>query len=206
MPVRYTSAVDLQPPAELDPARVDQRVILDRVPWAQYDSLVKWRGERASPRLSFNRGRLEIMSPSRWHDRLGRRIALLVQVYADHRGIVADASGSWTIRAEPKVGAEPDESFVFRDDLDATHPDLAIEVNWSRGGLNKLEIYRTLGVPEVWIWEDGAIHIFGLQSDGYTEASESRFLPGIDLIQLIRHLDATTSSAAMKAYREELRG
>jgi hypothetical protein len=35
-------------------------------------------------------------------------------------------------------------------------PDLAIELTWTWGGLDKLEIYSKLGVPEVWYWDAGS--------------------------------------------------
>lgn len=54
-------------------------------------------------------------------------------------------------------GAEPDECYVFGEDPDPERPDLAIEVIWISGGMNKLEIYRALGVAEVWHWRRGRI-------------------------------------------------
>ncbi len=203
---RYTSGVDLQPPTESDLSRVDHRVILERVPWAQYESLVKWRGEKAVPRLSFDGERLEIMSPSRHHERLAARLPRLVEVYALHHGILFDTTGSWTLMSKPNVGAEPDASFLFRDDPDATRPDLVIEVNWTRGGVDKLRIYQALAVREVWFWEGGEIRIFALRDGEYEETSSSQFVPRLDFDQLIRHLDARTTSEAMNAYRTELEG
>ncbi|MEG4506483.1 Uma2 family endonuclease [Microcoleus sp. F6_B4] len=34
-------------------------------------------------------------------------------------------------------------------------PDLAIEVVFTSGGIDKLQLYKRLGIPEVWFWEDG---------------------------------------------------
>jgi hypothetical protein len=43
-------------------------------------------------------------------------------------------------------GVEPDECYVLGDVAEPARPDLAIEVVWSSGGINELEIYRKLGV------------------------------------------------------------
>jgi len=66
--------------------------------------------------------------------------------------------GSWTLQDRAAdAGAEPDECYVFGDRPDAERPDLAVEVLWTHGGLNKLEIYRRLGVREIWVWAHARI-------------------------------------------------
>jgi Uma2 family endonuclease len=83
---------------------------------------------------------------------------------------------------------------------------LAIEVIWTSGGLDKLEIYRGLGVREVWIWQNDAITIFGLHGDRYDRRERSEVLPQVD-IDLIRSLlDAPTQAAAVRELRSRLRG
>ena len=82
--------------------------------------------------------------------------------------------------------------------------DLAIEVVWTSGGVDKLDLYRKLGVREVWFWERGAITPFVLRGDQYAEASASEVLPGIRLGQLAGFLDRPTTSDAMRAYRAAL--
>jgi hypothetical protein len=49
------------------------------------------------------------------------------------------------------------------------------------GGISKLEVYRGLGVGEVWFWKDGRIHVFVLEAEGYLEVEASRLLPAMDL-------------------------
>jgi len=39
------------------------------------------------------------------------------------------------------------------------------EVVWTSGGIDKLEIYRRLGVGEVWRWKDSRIEIHVLQGE-----------------------------------------
>ena len=53
--------------------------------------------------------------------------------------------GSWTIRSRPKErGLEPDECYILGDPGARKRPDLAIEVEWTRGLVDKVEVYRGL--------------------------------------------------------------
>ncbi|WP_287129555.1 hypothetical protein [Candidatus Cyanaurora vandensis] len=47
---------------------------------------------------------------------------------------------------------EPDECYSLGQEK--AIPDLAIEMMITKSRVNKLEIYRGLGVTEVWFWEE----------------------------------------------------
>lgn len=127
--------------------------------------------------------------------------------YCLERDIEFRALGAWTLEDKAtERGAEPDECYVFGERRAATRPDLAIEVVWTSGGLRKLDIYRKLGVREVWHWRKGRISVHLLRGDDYVEAEASEALPGIDLAQLASFLDQPTTSAAIRGYRDALRG
>lgn len=61
----------------------EQRVVLRDTSWETYERLLTERGERAVPRLTYDRGVLEIMSLGRRHERLDRLIGLLVGILAE---------------------------------------------------------------------------------------------------------------------------
>jgi Uma2 family endonuclease len=63
-------------------------------------------------------------------------------------------------------------------------PDLAVEIVVTSGGINILEIYRRIGVPEVWFWEDGVISVYCLRLNGYELVNKSELLPELDLRSL----------------------
>jgi Uma2 family endonuclease len=84
-------------------------------------------------------------------------------------------------------------------------PDLAIEVVVTSGGVDKLEVYRKLGVREVWYWQDGRTQAYVRRGLGYEAVPTSEALPGIDLEQLASFLDRPTASAAIREYRAALR-
>ena len=183
--------------------RLQDDVILMRgATWADYQRLLELRGDRSVPRISFLEGTLEIMSPSRSHEALKSLIGRLVEAWCLENGVEFNPYGSWTLeKKEAERGAEPDECYVFGEVSDPERPDLAIEVVWTRRGLDKLEIYRRLGVREVWYWRRGHLAVHVLRGEAYEEVPRSEVLPGIDLAELLSFLDRPTASRAIREYR-----
>lgn len=115
------------------------------------------------------------------HEMIKSRIGQLIEAYAAHRGIDLWPVGSWTVRKAPaKRGVEPDECYTLGDPRMKSVPDLAIEVVWTSGGLDKLDIYRGLGVGEVWFWRDDRIDAHVLRDGQYQAGTTSDVLPGLD--------------------------
>jgi Uma2 family endonuclease len=183
----------------------DKILLLDGATWADYQRHLEMRGDRSAPRIAYLEGVLEIMSPSLTHESLKSLIGCLVEVWCLERGVEFRTVGSWTIeKKKEQRGAEPDESYVFGDTPDPQRPDLAIEVIWTSGGLDKLEIYRKLEVREVWHWRRGRLTIHVLRGEHYEEVHRSEVLPGIDLAVLAGFLDRPTTSQAIREYRASL--
>lgn len=183
----------------------DKIVVLRGLSWSDYQRMLEVRGEASVPRFAYLEGQLEIMTPSRPHESVKSRIGRLVEVWCLEHGIDFSPYGSWTLEKKEKEGGlEPDECYVFGDVAEPERPDLAIEVVWTSGGLKKLDIYARLGVPEVWFWRRGRISVHVLEAEAYTEASASRLLPGIDLVELVSYLDRPSASRAMREYRTAL--
>jgi Uma2 family endonuclease len=165
------------------------------------------RGDRAGPRIFYLEGDVEIMSPSRTHEVIKKLIARLVEAYADEQGIELMACGSETLRHAPRArGAEPDECYVVGANKEV--PDLAIEVIWTSGGLDKLEIYRGLGVRELWIWREGelAIHLLpdGAASQ-YVRVNTSSVFPTLEVSLLARYAAYDSQTQAVREFRAALR-
>ncbi len=190
---------------ERDDAPVgDQYVHLHGLSWEDYEALLAMRGDRSAPRMSYLDGTVEIMTPSPEHEGVKSDIGCLVDVYCDFAGIEFSKYGSWTVKARKKKrGVEPDECYVFGAEP-SDRPHLAIEVVWTKGGIDKLHIYRKLGVREVWTWRRGRIHVHVLRGEKYEEVSRSEVLPGIDLDLLVTFLDRPTTSQAIRDYRAAL--
>ncbi len=186
-------------------ATVDQRVILNGISWRDYCVL---RELLDSPRvrMTYLYGSLEILSPSRLHEDVKKRIARLLELYAMERDIPLYAYGSMTLKHEPKErGLEPDECYVVGAPQSEGFPDLAIEVVVTRGGIDKLEVYREFGVREVWTWDEGRIFVDVLGPQGYEERAASEVIAGIDLVTLATLAAEADQHAALKDLRARLR-
>ncbi len=196
-----------------DAQHEDHFVQLRDVTWEDYKRVLAMRGDHSAPRIAYADGCLQIMRPSREHEAIKSLIGCLIEVYCLERGIDFSKFGSWTLERKPKRKAlEPDECYVFGPAATITskqrapkRPDLAIEVVWTAGGLSKLDIYRALGVREVWFWRKGVITPHVLRGDDYADVDASEVLPGIDLALLASFLDLSPMSAAIRAYRDALR-
>ena len=69
------------------------------------------------------------------------------------------------------------------------------------------DIYRRLGVPEVWFWRNEAIAVFVLRDgERYEEVQHSECLPGLELLLLTSFLGCIPVTQAIRAYRAALRG
>jgi len=189
------------------PSRVedpDQRVILDGIDWWQFESFLAIRGDRAGVRVTYLEGQLEIMRSSRRHEMLKKLIARLLEAYADEKGLVFEGYGSLTMRNAPKLrGIEPDECYAIGAAKD--FPDLAVEVVWTHGGIDKLDVYRGLGVREVWIWKSEELTAYELRGGAYIEIAQSAVIPGLAPSFIREFLDCETQTEAVRKLRAALR-
>jgi Uma2 family endonuclease len=183
----------------------DQRIVMYGVSWARYEHQLSLRGEASSPRIAYFEGTLELMSPSRDHERIKSYIGRLVETYAIERDLELSPYGAWTLKRKvKKSGVEPDECYIVGLDQSGKRPHLAIEVIWTSGGIDKLDIYARLRVGEVWFWKGGRIEVHLLRGDRYEATSRSALFPELDLDLLASFLDHPTLTQAMRAYREAL--
>lgn len=160
----------------------DQRVYMTGLRWRDYEILLAIRGEKATPRMTYRRGVLELMSPSHFHERVKTTLARLLETWSMERGVRLYGYGSWTLKdSSLDRGLEPDECYVLGTPEKTERPDLAIEVVKTSGGMDKLELYEKLRVGEVWIWEEGQLTAHVLGDAGYEQTAASRLLPDVDL-------------------------
>ena len=186
-------------------SRAEQRVLLRNISWETYERLLDERGDSRVPRLAYDRGDLEIMSPSSEHESVAYFVALLVAVLAEEMRVNAYGVGSTTYRrGDIGRGFEPDASFHIRNeerirgkprvDLSVDPPpDLVIEVDITSPSLDKFQIYASLGVHEVWRYDGARATIFLLEEGEYVEARESAALPSLTSDVLTLFVEESTS-------------
>jgi Uma2 family endonuclease len=183
----------------------DGIVVLRDLGWSDWRRHLEVRGDGAGPRMAYLDGAIEFMSPSRDHERLASFIGTLIETWALEVGVDIVPLGSWTLEDEgEESGAEPDECYQIGP-VGKDRPDLAIEVIWTSGRLSKLEIYRRLGVGEVWVWRRGALRVFVLRDGAYVEIDRSEVFPTLDLQLLLSLLDRPTVTQAQRELLAALR-
>lgn len=198
-----------------------QTVILHGVSWQTYESLLADHTDRSAPRFAYDRGELEISSPSPEHEKLNRRIAQLALAVSEEVGIEAEDFGSIAFRREDlERGFEPDSCLYMqneerirgKDRIDLAvdpPPDLVIEIDITSPSLDKHPIYARLGVPEVWRYGNGRLAILRLEGTGYVEVSESAVLPpltGAVISGFVEKVKSMRRTAWLRQVREWARG
>lgn len=182
----------------------DSCLILRGVSWSQFESLEAAFESVGGIKFAYLDGILEIMTVSPEHEESKSTIGLLLEAYLREKGIRFYVKGGPTLGSK-ELGArkEPDESYNLQSKK--AIPDLAIEVVFTSGGIDKLQLYKRLGIPEVWFWEDGVLSIYYLREE-YEKVDRSELLPELDIALLVRYVtyfdqyDAVTEF--IKALRE----
>lgn len=179
--------------------RSDQRLLMPGISWQHYSRWLDHVGDESGLRLLYLDGVLEIFMPSPEHELIKKAIARLLERYAEEVEIALHAYGSTTFRQSSKAaGLEPDECYCIG--TLKPQPDLAVEVNLTSGGLDKLAIYRAIGVPEVLIWQDQQLTLYNLRGDEIQIADRSEFFPALEIAQLAQFIQPQNQPTAMKAF------
>ena len=166
----------------------EHRVLLDGVSWQTYSALVD-ESEHASGRMTYDQGTLEIMSPLMPHESGKRLLGRMIEMFTLLRGIDIRSSASTTFRrTDLKRGFEADECYYIQfaaqirsnRDIDLSidpPPDLVVEVEMTRSAIDKLRLFASMGIPEVWRYDGKTLWIGSLQKDKYIDAEFSHVLP-----------------------------
>jgi Uma2 family endonuclease len=187
----------------------EQRLILPlSMTWEQFKALDSLLEYTRSVRLSYLDGYVEIMTLSPEHETIKCLLALLLGQFFIEKDISFRPTGSATLQGETKGSSkEPDLSYYFGENRrQKATPDLAIEVVFTSGNINKLEYYRRFKIAEVWFWEDAVFSIYELKGEGYDRISQSVLLPDLDLELLGRCLQMSEEKEALKVFRDAVRG
>ncbi len=204
-------------------APTEKRIVLPGVSWQQFETLLEELGPTRTARLTYDRGKLEMMTPLEEHERCSRLIESLMLVVADEMEIQINSIGSILLkRADLGCVAQPDSSYYLtekirsnRAELDLNQsppPDVVVEVSITKSSLDKFAIYAALGLPEVWqYWTTigdnvlrGNLLIYQLQNGQYVECSTSPtfpFLPAKRVLEFLDQSDKIGLAQALTIFR-----
>ncbi|MGH9934953.1 MAG: Uma2 family endonuclease [Blastocatellia bacterium] len=184
-----------------------------------YEQLLADLGDSNRVRVSYDHGRLEIISPLPIHEMFKELILRIADAYSLITGCELESLGSTTFNPGTfDQGAEPDTCFYVQNaariigkrkiDLSIDPaPDVAVEIDISSDSTNKLMIYQSLGVPEVWIYNERRLRIYHLTDQGYLEAPNSMAFPLLTAGTLTEALEKSKTegqSAALRSFRQWL--
>ena len=185
------SATAAAPPDTL-PVQVSRQadvITIEGVAWSVYEGLAAARGEGRRPRLAYDNGWLEIVSPTSRHDQDAYLLGLLIEFVAlELRVSVIGVRSTTYSRRDIQAGFEGDNAFYVQrapemrevDDVDASvhpAPDIVIEVDVSRSSKRKLALFAKYAVPEIWRVTKDRVRVYELQRGTYVERDASVALP-----------------------------
>jgi Uma2 family endonuclease len=200
--------------------QAETRILLPNISWEIFEALAA--SDQGGIRFTYDRGSLEIMSPSAEHEWFHRLLGRMIEAMTEVLNIPIRSGGSTTLKIQLKQkGLEPDECYYVlneprvrgKRDIDLTTeppPDLAIEVDISHGSLDKMGIYADLGVPELWFYDCVSLRVFCLQANGqYALRQLSPSFPFLDLIEIPRFMERceeTDETTWIRSFRDWVRG
>ena len=187
------------------------------VSWEEYEALLSDLTDWPGMRVSYDAGKVEVMSPSPEHEEYKEFIYSLARVISEESGITLETRGSATFRRKSLAkGAEPDTCFYVQNasrvigkrtiDLEVdSPPDVVVEIDMTNESLSKFSIYAAFGVPEIWRYDGEQAHIYQLADEAYTEATASRAFPPLTAVALTEFIAQSKThgqTAALAAFRQ----
>ncbi len=195
------------------PTSIVERAELRNVSWDTYDRLLADDPDRNLPRLTYDRGVLEIVSPSPEHEQDADALKLIVVIVSAALSVPVAWFGATTFRRpDLQQGFEADGSYYVQheprmrgrrqiDLLVDPPPDLVIEVDVSRSSRTKLLMFAEMGVPEVWRSDGGRVAILALTGGVYQESEASVAVPSLTAAVLTRFLNESRTLPSTEWFR-----
>ena len=191
-----------------------QHFVLEDASWGLYEKLLRDIGDRPI-RVTYDDGRMEIMSPLPEHEDVKKLIARLIEMLTFLLDMPVKSLGSTTFRRKDRAkGLEPDECYYFRNEakmrgrkrLDMTKdppPELVVEVDIMHRSVPREPIYAALGVPEIWRYDGSCLQCLHLKAGQYAVRKMSMAFPFLEpaLLQpFIDRLGDRDETSIVKAF------
>ena len=193
---------------------------LQNIQWDEYEHLLSQMDAHPGHRVSYDSGRLIIVSPNREHEFYKFFIGRLTAALGEELGVDVEGGGSTTLKSQLLAkGVEPDESFYVQNasriigklklDLRTDPPpDVVVEVDMTSDSLDKFRIYAALGVPEIWRYDGEQAFFYRLAGAEYQAMENSLAFPPLaatDLARFVGRSKTEGQTAALAAFREVVR-
>jgi Uma2 family endonuclease len=205
----YLTLIEAMPPGTV--------VTFSDVSWDEYDELLHELDGQRFYRLTYDDGRLEVMTVSSEHEFPANLLPHLILVLAEELNLDYLSCGSSTLRKKKKSkGTDPDDCFYFKEfkkiagkkrlDLAVDPPpDLALEVDITSGSISKFPIYAAVGVPELWRHDGKQMIFYRLAGDEYIEIDHSVLFPFLTpgvVLEFLEKGEVEGTVAMVKEFRK----
>ncbi|MEL6553058.1 MAG: Uma2 family endonuclease [Cyanobacteria bacterium J06621_11] len=196
------------------------RVILSKISWTTYKSLLSDFEQEPAIRLTYDNGTLEIRMPLDPHESYKKIIGRLIEAATEELGLEIRSLGSRTCEREDLTqGLEPDQCYYIQNEplvrsirqIDLSTmppPDLAVEIDITSSSLNRFDIYSKLGVPEIWRFDGKTLTIHRLSQGQYDEINQSIALAPLkteDFANFVLANRTAGENSLLRQFRETLR-
>ncbi|MBD2451274.1 Uma2 family endonuclease [Nostoc sp. FACHB-152] len=168
-------------------------VTIPDVSWTEFEAILEELGHKRRARIAYSQGTLEIMVPLPEHEKPKELISDFVKTLLRYQGRRYEPFGSTTFKKLGTAGVEPDACFYIQNyqrmigrrrlEPDDPPPDLAIQSDVT--SKTKLDAYRAVGVPELWVYDNGTLNIYVLSDGIYLISDTSPLFEDIPIKQII---------------------
>lgn len=208
-----TTPLPLKPEITTTNISSASNAVLKNISWQTYQAMLADMGDHRSIRLAYDLGTLEIKMPLEFHEAINRLLERIIVTLTEELELDIKSFGSTTFnRKDLEVGVEPDSCFYiqnahlvrrFQIDIEKDPaPDLVVEVDVHSSSIRRLDIYKQLGVPEIWRYTRTGIKIYNLRDSEYIEQEYSVTFPIMSGEVLDRFLALSESTDDNKLIRE----
>ena len=206
---------------ETKPTLGEERFLLTDVSWGFYLKLCDEFDGR-NLRASYDRGNLELMITKSPHEFYKTLLGKLIEQIVFELDIPVRSGGSMTFQREDlERGFEPDESWWIEHEREVRGqaefdfqkdppPDLAVEVEITSSLVDRIGLYASLGIRELWRFDGQTLRFCRLQESGqYDDSQQSHafpFLAPVDLMPFLKldnEVDETTQMKRFVAWIRE---
>jgi Uma2 family endonuclease len=196
-----------------------QHFIIEDATWDLYETLLRSVDNRAV-RITYDDGRLEMMSSLTWHEEVKKIIARMVETLTLELDIKVKSLGSATFRRKDKAkGLEPDECYYFKHEAKMRGkrrwvpskdpaPELVIEIDITARSIDRQPVYAALGVREIWRYDGKKLECLELAAGTYRPRTTSRIFPFLtvsDLIRFVKMLPTDDENTIIRTFRDWVR-
>ena len=196
----------------------ETRMVFENLSWGTYESLADQRSGSV-PRMTYDNGLLEMMSPKRQHEHIGRLIGRMIETYSEVKDIEIISVASVTVkRSTLQKGYEADESYYIthaselsqKTELDFEFdppPDLVVEIEITSSAIDKMKLFAAMKVLEVWRHDGNSLVMLRLVDGSYQSIDCSNELPGLTACQVNRFLllrETISETKLIQRYRSEV--